>query len=198
MVQPKEDEVLCRVIIEVAGKPKEHIENTLRMVIKNIKEEKNIRLKQGDLYKAKEIEITTEQKGQFWSTFAELELYFRNVQTLIAFCFVYMPSSVEILEPQDMRFQLKEFSDLLTELLAKLHELGISLKRLRAENDVLNKNAASLLRNIVMIALRKKEKTVEEISRFSGINKEKLKPFIDEFVKGGLLKEVKGKYSLVR
>ena len=198
MAEPKEDEVLCRVIIEVAGKPKEHIENTLRMVIKNIKEEKNIRLKQGDLYKAKEIEITTEQKGQFWSTFAELELYFRNVQTLIAFCFVYMPSSVEILEPQDMRFQLKEFSDLLTELLAKLHELGISLKRLRAENDVLNKNAASLLRNIVMIALRKKEKTVEEISRFSGINKEKLKPFIDEFVKGGLLKEVKGKYSLVR
>lgn len=199
MVEPKEGEVLCKVIIEVAGKPKEHIENTLRLVINKIKkEEKNIRLKQGDLYKAKEVEITTEQKGQFWSTFAELDLYFKNVQTLIAFCFEYMPSSVEILEPQDMRFQLKEFSDLLTELLAKLHSIGMSLKALKAENEILNRNAASLLRNIIMIALRSKEKTLKEVAEFSGIEKDKLKPFMDEFVKAEFLKGHEGKYSLVK
>ncbi len=42
MVDLKEGEILAKVIIEVAGKPKEHIENTLRLVIEKIKkEEKN-------------------------------------------------------------------------------------------------------------------------------------------------------------
>jgi len=195
----KENRLLCKVIIEVAGKPKEHIENTLRLVLKKIKdEETDIKFKQGDLYKAKEVNISTEQKGQIWSTFTELELYMKDVETLIGFCFTYMPSSIEILEPQDIRFNLKDFSDLLTELLARLHQIGIVLKNLNAEKEVLNRNAASLLRNIVMISLRKKEKTLDEIAKFSGIDKNKLKPFIDEFVNMEFLKESDGKYSLVR
>ena len=64
--------------------------------------------------------------------------------------------------------------------------------------DLLNKNAASLLRNIIMIALRKKEKTIEEIAKFSGIEKVKLKPFLDEFKKGGLLQEKEGKLYLIK
>jgi hypothetical protein len=197
MAEPYEDWILCKVIIEVVGKPKEHIENSLRMVIDRLKhEEKNIKLKQGDLFKAKEVEITTEQKGQFWSTFAELDIYVKNVQVLSAFCFEYMPSSIEILEPQDLKFGLKAFSDVLTDLMTKLHNVGMAIKTLKAENDVLNRNAASLLRNIVMIALRTKEKSADEVAAFSGIEKEKLKPFLDEFVKGGLLIENNCKYAL--
>jgi predicted transcriptional regulator len=74
----------------------------------------------------------------------------------------------------------------------------MAIKNVRAENEVLNLNAASLLRNIVMMAVREKSKTCEEISSYSGIDKDKLKPFLDEFVKGGLLKEMNGEYSLKR
>jgi len=197
MTEHEEYVILCKVIIEVAGKPKEHVENTLRLVIDKIKKEENIHLKQGDLFKAKEVTIMTEQKGQFWSTFAELDLYFKNTQTLIAFCFEYMPSTIEILEPQDMKFQLKDFSDLLIDILGKLHSIGMTMKTLKAENDVLNRNGASLLRNIIMIAVRLNYKTLKEVADFSGIEKDKLKPFMDDFVKGGFLIEADGKYSLV-
>jgi predicted transcriptional regulator len=72
------------------------------------------------------------------------------------------------------------------------------MKQLKAENDVLNKNAASLLRNIVMMALRNKPKSLEEISNYSGIQQDKLKPFLDAFAQGKLITVKDNRYSLVK
>ena len=183
--------ILTRIIVEVVGKPKEHVENSLKLAIKKIKEQKNIILREGDLYKAKE-------KDGLWSTFSELELLFKDIKSLVGFCFDYVPSSVEILEPKGLKFDTNELSDLINDFLAKLHFIGISLKKLNAENQILNKNAAALLSNILVISLREKDKTLKEIAKFVAIPEEQLKPFIDIMINKNFIKKEGDEYKLIK
>jgi len=185
----EEGHILARIIIEVVGKPKEHVENSLKIAIKKIKEQKNIILKEGDLYKAKE-------KEGLWSTFSELELLFKDAGSLVGFCFDYVPSSVEILEPKGLKFDTNELSNLINDFLAKLHQIGVSLKKLNAENQILNKNATALLRNMLVVSLKDKNKTLKEIADFIAIPEEQLKPFIEAMVKNNLIKKEGDKYKI--
>lgn len=187
----EEGYILARIIVEVVGKPKEHVEESLRIAIKKIREQENIILKEGDLYKAKE-------KDGLWSTFSELELLFKDIKSLVGFCFEYVPSSIEILEPKDLKFDTNELSNLINDFLSKLHLIGIGLKKLNAENQILNKNATALLRNMLMISLRGKEKTLKDISKFVAVPEKQLKPFIDIMVKNNLIKKEGDKYKLVK
>ena len=71
--------IKVRVIIEILGSPKKHVEETINKVVKKIEtEETDIKLLNGKSYEA------TEVKG-LWSTFAELELEFNNLYDLIGF-----------------------------------------------------------------------------------------------------------------
>lgn len=188
----EEGYILARIIIEVVGKPKEHVENSLKLAIKKIKEHEKLILKEGDLYKAKE------NKEGLWSTFSELELLFKDTQSLVGFCFDYVPSSVEILEPKNLKFDTNELSNLINDILAKLHQIGVSLKKLNIENQILNKNATALLSNMLVMSLRGKEKTLKEISKFLVIPEEQLKPFIDIMLRNNFIKKQGDKYNLVK
>jgi len=191
--------ILCRCIVEIAGTPKSHIEKTIRLVVENIKNEgKDVILKSGDIFKTKEVEMKDVKKGKLYSTYAELELLFKNMPILIGFCFDFMPSSLEILEPEDLRLETKEVAGLLNDLLAKLHGVDMVLKGLRAENKILNENASNLLRNLILLALSGKPKTLKEVSKIIGIPEKQLEPFIKVMVDKGKVILKEEKYSLVK
>ena len=181
--------ILARIIVEVVGKPKEHVEESLKLAIKNIKEQKNVILKEGDLFKAKE-------KDGLWSTFSELELLFKDIQSLVGFCFEYVPSSIEILEPKDLKFDTTKLGNLINDFLTKLHTIGVGMKRINAENQILNKNAAALLKNMLIMSLKGKEKTLTEIAKYVAIPEEQLKPFVEIMEKNNFIKKEGEKYKL--
>ena len=125
--------IKVRVIIEILGSPKEHVEEIINKVVKKIEtEEKDIKLLNGKSYEA------TEVKG-LWSTFAELELEFNKLYDLIGFSFDYMPSVIEILEPEKMNIEMGDVNELLNDLLAKLHNYDMVTKNLSAENILLKR-----------------------------------------------------------
>ena len=191
--------ILCRSIIEVAGTPKEHIEKTIKLVVETIKNQKGIILASGDVFKTKEVELKElKEKGKLFSTYAELELLFKDVPTLIGYCFDYMPSSLEILEPKDLRFDTNGLAGLLNDLIAKLHSVDMILKNLRAENKILNDNASNILRNIIILSLSGKPKNIEVISKDTGIPGQQLKPFMDIMIQNKKVNLEKDVYSLVK
>lgn len=128
-----EKKIRTKVIIEVIGSPKEHVEKTLSMVINKIKDEKYLEVVKAVSVDAKE----TEKK--FWSAFSELELNFDNIERLIDFCFNYMPSSIEIIEPTDLLMKAKEINDMLNDVLAGLHKYEMVLKNIHAQNILLKR-----------------------------------------------------------
>ena len=127
--------MVVRVIIEVAGYPKEHVEQVIKALVDRVKEkEKIIR---SDIFEAKQIK-------EFWSTFTEMEISFEGMDPLSRFCFEYMPSSLEILEPERLRLDSKDFENAYNDLLGKLHHYDMNLKNTNAANLIFQKKLREL------------------------------------------------------
>lgn len=130
MEQPPK--ITARIIIEILGTPKEHVETTMKQVIIKMKNEEHVKL-------LKETTYETEQIKEFFSTFSELEIEVKNIEKLIGIIFDYMPSSLEILEPKNLVIDTTEIAGVLNDLIAKLHRYDSLVRDLHAENMLLKK-----------------------------------------------------------
>ncbi|MEK6835259.1 MAG: hypothetical protein AABX61_03290 [Nanoarchaeota archaeon] len=128
-------EISARVVIEIAGFPKEHIEQVMQKVVDKVKE--NFKVIKSEIFDT--VELKDKMAG-FWSVFTEIELKFDDINALTVFCFEYMPSSMEILEPEELKFGRMDFGGFINDLLARLHEYDMVVKNLQAENMVMKKN----------------------------------------------------------
>jgi len=184
--------VTARAIINIIGKPKEHIEKMLKDYIGKLKEDKQVNVIKEDYGEAEE----TEHKGMF-SVFVETEIHFTDVSRLMWFCFDYMPSSIEIVEPEKLEYYGNDFTDFLNDTLSKLHKLDMLTKNFDAENKVLKKNGMTLLKNIIRLSIKQGSVDINLISKESGVPAEQLEKFLNAMEKEGSIKKQGDKYELV-
>ena len=119
----------CRTIIEIAGYPKEYVEETMERVVKTLKEIPKIKVLSHETVPAEQIE-------KMFSTFTEFDIEFPEFEALMQFCFNFMPSSVEILEGKDT-FDVAEVTGILNDMMAQLHKYDMVVKNLRAKVHLL-------------------------------------------------------------
>jgi len=182
--------VRCRTIIEMLGKPKEHVENTIKQYVDKIKEDNNIAVLEESFSIIKE-------QGEFFSKFVELEMVVKGIPNLIGFCFDYMPSSIEIIKPDEFRLKNKIIADFLNDLQARLHKVDMVVKQLKNENDFVKRNMSTLVRNVILISLTKNKLDSEKIAKIVGISQKEIMPFLDKLVKDNKIKKEDNVYSLV-
>ena len=190
-------QVHFRTIIEVVGRPKEHVEETIREHVEKIKKDEDLEIVNQDFADVKKEEDKENQEG-LWSTFVELELWIKNLPSLIGFCFDYMPSSVEILAPEEMQLKANMLNGFLNDLQAKLHHLDMAVKQLSMENQFLRNNTNKLLKNMITLLLLKDGRKCEELAKITGIKPEDLQVFLDKMVEENELKKTGDKYFLIR
>src|SRR3989338_2348534 len=182
--------IKARVIIEMLGAPKEHIEETLKLYVEKMKtQEKDIVVRNIEYGEPKEV-------NSLFSVFVELELEFTDMKTLTYFCFDYMPSSIEVFEPSEFTYSANDYTDFLNDLQARLHKFDMMIRNLSAENKVIKKNGLTLARNVVLACVESGPKPLLEISKRSGMPEEHIKKFVNILVKEEKIKEKDGKYSL--
>ena len=121
-------------IFEIAGRPKEYISKALKLVTEKLEEDKELDVLNCSYNKPHQVE-----KYDFFSVFSEVEVIAMNMEKLIAICFDYMPSSVEILEPVEVKLKHTATNILMNDLIARLHRYDMAVKRLNAEKQVLEK-----------------------------------------------------------
>ena len=176
-----EGSVLARVIIEILGAPKDYVENTLKVIADDIAKDPLLRIEKKEFFDAKE-------QDKLFSAFMELEIRFKGIGVLFGFCIDYLPSSIDIIEPEQINYDSKDITDNVNDLMAKLHMIDSALKNTKAENEILQHNAMLLLRNNVILSLGQNKMTAEALSKRTGVPAEQLKHFLDLWVKEGSLK----------
>ena len=181
--------IRCRTIIEVLGKPKEHVEKAIKDYIEHIKEDSELVALNEDYSEA-------EERGKLWSKFVELELVVKGTKKLISFCFEYMPSSIEVLKPEHLIMTNPELSNFLNDLQARLHSVDMVVKQQKAENDFLRLNMHAVLHNAILICLRVSRLNLEQLSQITGVDKKELEIFIEKLVKENKIKKENEIYSL--
>jgi len=166
----------CRVIFEMAGNPKEHVEKTLRDYMKAVREDPEY------IFIKEYFAPAEENSDGIWSTFNESEILVLNLEKLNSLCFNLGPASVEIMQPETLTLSEKKLTELYNDVISKLHEIGIIMKSSVSENDLLKVNLNRAIRNCIVLSLNE-PKSAEEISEKIGIDSEHLQPFIDAMIK---------------
>ncbi|MCR4327126.1 MAG: hypothetical protein NUV46_00925 [Nanoarchaeota archaeon] len=113
----KPEKLTAMMIIEVLGRPKEHLVETLEDLSMKVNSEKGLKILNK---KINEPNLVKDQKDLF-TAFVELEFEVEEVNTLAMILFKYMPSHIEVLEPENFVFKNFEFNELFNEIVRRLH-----------------------------------------------------------------------------
>ena len=172
--------VVCRALVEIMGKPKEHVESSLKGYLDKLQKDDNYAIINLEFLEGKK-----QEENDLWVAFAEIEFSTEKVDNIVSFCFDYMPSVIEIVEPKSIILKDSEFSHVLNDLQARLHQVDMIAKQLNMRNQILQKNMAGLLRNYLLVLLGKSDLNLEQLSKLTGVTKEKLGDYLDKLIDEG-------------
>jgi len=122
------------MIIEIAGRPPEHIKESLEEYVKVIDKVKDVEIH--SIKTSKPIEV--EGGNDLFTCFAEVDFEVDNFSRLSEIMFDFMPSSVEILEPSKINLNSSDATSLLNNISGRLHRYDDVAKVAHAKINELN------------------------------------------------------------
>lgn len=138
----KEDpKILATIILEILGRPPEHLTETLKDLIKKMGEEKGVSVKE---QKINEPHLIKDQK-EFYTTFAEIEVETEEISQIIAIIFKYMPSHIEIISPKNIKLSNNILNETLNEITRKLHAYDEVARVIQNEKIILEKKLKEIM-----------------------------------------------------
>jgi hypothetical protein len=104
-------------ILEIIGRPAEHLTKTLNKIIDDLGNEKGVKVTSRDVKNP----IEMEDQKDFYTTFAEINIEVEEVSQIAGLMFKYMPANVEIVEPELIALTNNGWNEILNELTRRLH-----------------------------------------------------------------------------
>ena len=128
------------MIIEVIGKPKEHLVETLNGMIESIGKETGVKIICKDVKEPVELK----ERNDFFTTFAEIEIETEQILHLARLMFKYMPAHVDILYPEKITIKNVNWNEVFNEILRKLHGYDEVARILDIEKKILENKLREL------------------------------------------------------
>jgi hypothetical protein len=128
------------LIVEVLGKPAEHLTESLKDIAERMGAGNGVSVSDSTLNPPVPLK---EQEGIF-TAFAEIEVNCESVNHLVALMFNFMPAHVEILTPEKISMSNNDWNDILNELGQRLHQYDGLAKMLQMEKNVLENKVKAL------------------------------------------------------
>jgi len=129
------------MIIEVVGKPPEHLTETLNGLIKQIDAEKGVEVVAKKLKEPVEME---KEKG-FYTSYAEVEVEVKDIFQIVILMFKYMPAHIDIISPELVAISNNGWNDILNELVRRLHGYDEVARVIQSEKIILEKKLKDVL-----------------------------------------------------
>lgn len=129
------------LIIDVIGKPPEHLTETLNNIIKKIDDEKGVNVI------GKKLSEPTLMKDQkdFYTSFTEVEVEVQEIFDLVILMFKYMPAHIEILYPELIVLTNNGWNEVLNELTRRLHGYDEIARIVNVEKSILERKLREVL-----------------------------------------------------
>ena len=127
------NELKANFVLEILGRPKEHIEGAIASLIEKLGKENGIKVKESKVHEA----MAVQDAEDLFTTFAELEVEFKSIENYLVALFAYMPSHVEIIEPEKISLTNTYFNDIGNMLLQRLHNYDAITKKTIVDRELL-------------------------------------------------------------
>jgi len=139
-----EEKIHANFIIELLGKPIEHLKEALETHIVKLGSEKGVKI----LNKQYHEPILAPDSKTMYTTFAEVELLFDSVGII----FAYLPSHVEIIKPEKLIVTNYDLSDIGSKVIQRIHGYDAIVKNVLQEREnliaLIRKEAPALFKKL--------------------------------------------------
>lgn len=149
------------MIVEIAGRPANHVQEYLKAHISQIKNLKGICHISEKISEPKLIETEKE----IYTCFAEVEFEAEDFLKLTEMVFDFMPSSIEIIKPSNISFNLGDATAYLNNLAGRLHRYDEVAKIAQLQNNQLAQKLQALQQELKNKEEQKPEKKTREKSK---------------------------------
>ncbi len=187
----EEGSILTRIILEILGKPKEHVEKTAKDLEKQIKSLERLTVLSSEV-----ASVEPQEEGLF-STFIETEILFKNIHHILDFTFNFMPSSVEILEPDKITMKTARFKDLIHDFIGKHHQVEAMAREIKAHNSIITKKMRIIIKNMIILGLRDGDKDIKTLCKMVGVDEKGIKPYLKELEEQNIITHSKSVYTMI-
>ncbi len=131
------DKIKALFIFEILGRPPEHIKETMELLVDKLGELEGVEINSKKIHEPKLIE--KEGVKDLFSAFSEVEILGEDLNAILNVVFHAMPSHVEILSPNELKFKNFDLSSMLSALTVKLHRYDEIAKISIIEKNMLTK-----------------------------------------------------------
>ena len=137
-----EEEIELKCTIELMGKPKEAVIDSLKKILSNVEENgKKLEIKDESYAEPKEV------KDGFYSSFADFKIK-GSVVDLFGFVMDYAPSSIEVMTTKDTKLSITDLQALLNDLSGRMNEMDQRLKIFSGQTILLSQQLEELKKRI--------------------------------------------------
>lgn len=144
--------IRAEMIIEVLGRPPEHLVETLNKLIEEIDKEEGTKVLRKKINESHPLK----DKPEFYTNFAEIEVQVEDILYLVRLMFKYMPAHIELTYPEAIALTNNGWNDILNELTRRLHGYDEIARVLNVEKSLLERKIREL------IGQKSKEKTEDK------------------------------------
>jgi hypothetical protein len=167
------DKLKANFMVEIIGRPAEHIKEGLNTLVVKMGSEQGVAIIDKEYHNPKKVE----KEDNLWSCFANVDVEFDSLEIFFDVCMSYMPSHVEIYEPEKFKFDIGKLNVFSNHLLSRIHNYNAIATRLVSEKDILAKEVQRLKDNPLTVSFgdeegkktetkaKKEKKKAEEIKK---------------------------------
>ena len=141
MSSDDERKIRAVMMIEIIGRPPEHLTEALTKIIEQLDNEKGVSVVEKKIHEP----VLMKNQENFYTSFAEVEVEVEEVLQIAGLMFKYMPGHIEIIHPESFTLKNSSFNDILNELTRRLHGYDEIARVLQIEKGVLEKKLKGLL-----------------------------------------------------
>jgi hypothetical protein len=113
-----EKKITAVMIIEVAGRPPEYLENSLKLHLDKLNHIKDVKVISSKMAEPRLVETEKE----IYTCFGEVEVEVIGFSKIMDLVFEFMPSSIEIINPSEIEFNCQEATMFVNDMAGRLHK----------------------------------------------------------------------------
>jgi hypothetical protein len=145
------------MILEVLGRPKEFLVETLENLVKQMDSEQGVVVKSKNIKEPRKAndnpkiageskgELKIEEQNDFYVSFAEVEIETETLSNLVFLIFKYMPAHIEIFSPELIALTNNVWNGVLNDLILRLHGFDEVVRVMQVEKAVLENKLRGIL-----------------------------------------------------
>ena len=129
------EKLMANLVLEILGRPKEHVTEALSELVNKLGTEKGIKIIEKKLHDP----ISVKDSNELFTTFAHVLVELDSLENYFGIMFAYMPSNFEIINPEKMMLSNVNLNELAGKLIERLHNYDAITKKAIIDNEILAK-----------------------------------------------------------